>query len=299
MDEFKMAPQVESSAGTLRIQKKISGRIHDFDLISLVRVLCHIGYAMEEIIFESDNSLCSQAGLIQQVRFLKDPTKQVIISLNMGLLSAQSPLPSYFQKNIDKSLMDVTAFYEFIGYFDHILMFQFLKSVYPELNLNPAFDLQSLKETTLGMLDIKCLTTLDWLFRLVFPELEVRVEKGLVLRQVTMVPLILGKAVLGENSVFGDQTKIMVSGRNVTLFSMDELSDLGKPWPKEIKERLKSHIFPILRNMGVDLQVSLVIESQKQWARLHTDTYLGYDKITGGTEQYKRIRIFKGHLSPN
>ena len=287
----------ESPERLYRIQDKISRRLHQFDIISLMRQLFYLGYHADNIVFRSYNSQCSQAGLIQGIRFVSEPSKQVFITLNMGLLSPQNPLPSYFQKNIDKSMMDVKAFYEFIGYFDHSLMMEFFKAVYPELNLNPAFDPESLKSTMIRMLDLRACTTLDWLFRLVFPELEVSIEKIPVLRQVSMVPLTLGQAVLGENAVFGDKTRITVSGRKVTLFCQEELTSTGNPWPKEIEKRLKHQVFPLLSSIGVDLQVSLIIKSQKQWARLHHDTYLGYDKIRGGTDQYKQIRIFKGHLS--
>lgn len=280
-----------------KIQEKISGRLHDFDIISLLRLLFYLGYSPEDITFKSYNSLCSQAGLIRKIRFVTHPSSSVVITLDMGLLSAQSPLPSYFQKNIERSLIDVKAFYEFIGCFDHLLMSEFFKCVYPELNLNPVFEVDALKSTMIRMLDLRSCTTLDWIYRLVFPELEVCIEKAAVLRQVSMVPLTLGRAILGENAVFGDQTKIMVSGRRVTLYASEELTDTGDPWPREIKNRLRLQVFPILRTIGLDIEVSLVIMSQKQWAKLHQETYLGYDKIRGGSDQYKQIRIFRGYLS--
>ena len=113
-----------------KIEAKISRRKHDFDMISLLRLLLFIGYLPEEIKFKSYNSLCSQASLIKKIQFQHAPVKTVIITLNMGLLSAQGTLPNYFQKIIDKGMMDVQSFYEFIGYFDHSLMYDFFRYVY-------------------------------------------------------------------------------------------------------------------------------------------------------------------------
>jgi hypothetical protein len=280
-----------------KIEAEIARRKHDFDMISLLRLLAFIGYLPEEILFKSYNSLCSQAGLIKRIRFDHEPVKHVTITLNMGLLSAQGTLPNYFQKEIDKGMMDVRSFYEFIGYFDHSLIYNFFRYVYPELNLTRMVNLEQVKSNYLQMLDFRSCATLDWMFRLVFPELEVCVDKCTFPRIVPMRPLKLGHAVLGGNAVFGDKTSIPVSGRNVTLFCDKDLTPTGEPWPMEIKNRLKQQVFPLLHTTGIDLQVSLIIKSQKQWARLHQDSYLGYDKVRGSNDRYKQIRIFKGYVT--
>ena len=46
----------------------------------------------------------------------------------------------------------------------------------------------------------------------------------------------------------------------------------------------------------MDLEIVLIILTQKTWAKLQPDSYLGYDKIQGGEESYRRIRIFSGRL---
>ncbi len=279
-----------------RIEAEISVRKNEFDIISLLRVLFSIGYLPEEIFFKSYNSLCSQVGLIRDIKFYRKPVKNVTIILNMGLLSAQGTLPNYFQKFIDKGMMDVKSFYEFIGYFDHSMMYNFFQYVYPELNLNRLMNYDNMKSGYLQMLDLRSCSTLDWMFRQVFPELDVCVEKGVFPRKVSMKSLKLGYAILGGNAVFGDKTSVMVSGRRITLFCDNESTETGDPWPREIKKRLRMIIFPVLSVVGVDLEIILVITSQKQWVKLHQGSYLGYDKIRGGNDRYKRIRIFKGYI---
>ncbi len=280
-----------------KIEAEVSRRKHDFDMISLLRLLFFMGYSPEEITFKSYNSLSSQAGLIKKIQFQHEPFRNVTLTLNMGLLSAQSTLPSYFQKTIDKGMINLRSFYLFIGYFDHSLIYKFFESVYPELNLNRLGNMEQTKSNYIQMLDLRSSATLNWLFKLVFPELENCVEKCSFPRRVDMNPLKLGHTVLGGNAVFGDKTSIAISGRKVTLFCHEELTPQGHPWPSEIKKRLKKEVFPLLRTTGIDLQVTLVIKSQKQWVKLNRDSFLGYDKIRGNHDQYKQIKIFKGYVA--
>ncbi len=289
--------EINNAHSINEIEAEISKKKHNFDIISLLRLLFFIGYMPDEIIFKSYNTMCSQAGLIRKILFHHEPVKNVTIILNMGLLSAQGTLPNYFQKFIDKGMMDVKSFYEFIGYFDHSMMHSFFSYVYPELNLNDLIDFEHMKSGYLQMLDLKSCSTLDWIFRLVFPELEVWVEKGLFPKKISMKPLKLGHAILGGNAVFGNKTGIMVPGRTITLFSDEELTNNDYPWPKEIKKRLNETIFPLLSVIGIDLEIILVITSQKQWVKLHRGSYLGYDKIRGSSDRYKQIRIFKGYIA--
>jgi hypothetical protein len=74
------------------------------------------------------------------------------------------------------------------------------------------------------------------------------------------------------------------------------MTDTRVPWPKEIKNRLEDLIFPILQPTGIDLEISLILKSQKRWVRLHAETYLGYDRIRSVEDTYRRIRIFRGHI---
>lgn len=277
-------------------QRDIAQKIHHFDLISLLQLLQFIGYQPEEIQFKSNFSRSSQPSLIHHIEFHSEPTRRVVITLNLGLLSAQSPLPSYFLKKMDTGYVDTKSFVDFIGYFDHHLIRNYLLNIYPETNRALFPDWELTKRRYLQMLDLKSCSTLHWLFQLVFPELGVRAEKIALKRQLRTVHLKLGQTILGTGAIFGEKTDVPISGRRITLFSESESTNTGEPWPREIKWRLDDLIFPILRSVGMDLEIILVIRTQKSWAKLQTDSYLGYDKIRGGAEQYRRIRIFTGRL---
>jgi hypothetical protein len=279
------------------IELKIQAHKDDFDFISLLRLLNRIGYTSSSIRFKSYNSLVSQKGLIRKIQFKKKPEKIVVIILNLGLLGPQTPLPSYFQKMIDSGTMDVNAFFQFINFFDHPLIEDFLHHTIPERNQKLFPDWEKMKINYLKMLDLKSVSTVYWFLALDFPELELRVDKIAKKREITTTPFILGSAILGDTSTFGDKTVISVQGLKVTFFADEELNNQNVPWPREIKTRLKDRAFPIFSLAGMDITVLLVIKFQNTWARLQSNSYLGYDKIQGGKTQLRVIKIYNGYLA--
>lgn len=284
-------------ANTDAIEAEINAKRHKFDFWSLLRLLKLIGYETRQIRFRSYNTLVSQAGLIRRIRFRKAPKKTVEITLNMGLLSPQSPLPSYFQKMIDTGMMDLDAFFQFINFFDHPLISQFLQAVHPVSDPSLIKDWERTKLDYIKILDLKSPTTLYWFVSLFFPELELRVDKTESSREIFTNPFVLGSAILGDTATFGAKTNIIVQGVKITFFSEEERNNRGAPWPKEIRNRLEKYIFPTLSAVGMDIQIVLVIKYQRAWAKLERGSYLGYDKIRGGTNQLRTIKIFFGHLT--
>jgi hypothetical protein len=278
------------------LEENVSQRIHEFDIISLLRLLMTMNYSQEEIRFRSHNSICSQSGLIHGIMFRHEPVREAVITLNMGLLGVQSPLPSYFRKKMENEEAGRRSLVDFIGYFDHHLIRDYICNIYPEINrfFFPHWELT--KRRYLQILNLKSIGTLHWLFQTVFPEIVVQVENAMLSSDVQTRPVLLGKTVLGGDAVFGNKTSVAVQGRRVTLYSEEEMTDTQVPWPREIKNRLSSLVFPVLQPTGIDLEINLVLKSQKRWVRLHAETYLGYDRIQSGEDTYRRIRIFRGHI---
>ena len=278
------------------LERQISKRVHAFDIISLIRLLVSMGYSQDEIRFKSHNSLCSQPGLIHDITFRQKPLREVAIELNMGLLNAQSPLPSYFRRKIEDDVAGRRRFEDFMGFLDHHLIKDYIHNIYPEINRSyfPCWELT--KRRYIELLDLKSCTALHWLFQIVFPEIGVNVEKISLDREIRIIPIQLGNSALGNDAVFGRKAQVLVHGRRITLYSEDDVTDTQVPWPREIKNRLNGLIFPVLQPTGIDLEVNLVLKSQKRWAKLHQEAYLGYDRIRNGTESYRRINVFKGHI---
>jgi len=278
------------------LEKNVSRRIHEFDIISLLHLLMEMNYSPEEIRFRSHNSICSQSGLIHDILFQHEPVREAVITMNMGLLGVQSPLPSYFRKKMENEEADKGSLADFIGYFDHHLIRDYICNIYPEINnfFYPHWELT--KRRYLHILSLKSIGTLHWLFKKVFPEIGVQVENTVLSSNVQTRPVLLGKTTLGSDAVFGNKTSVPINGRRITFYSEEEMTDTQVPWPREIKNRLINLVFPVLQPMGIDLEILLVLKSQKRWVRLHAETYLGYDRIQSGEESYRRVRIFRGHI---
>lgn len=277
------------------LEQLIAKNVRRFDLICLVRALAHIGYSVDEIGLRSHFSLSSQASLIEAIEFRTEP-RQAIVTLNLGLLGGQSPLPSYMFKLVHTEAVEPQRFVDFMGYFDDRLLRRYLFAVYPEMDRSLFPNWETHKGGELQSLKLDSLSVLHWLARLIFPELQARVEKTTLSHRIEVGAPVLGKTKLGRRAVFGKRLDLPVLGRRISLVSDEENDPAGRPWPQEIERRLESLLFPILRNVGVDLEVWLVIRVQRSWLRLETGSYLGYEGIRGGKAQHRRVRVFSGRL---
>jgi hypothetical protein len=255
-----------------------------------------LGYYREQILFRSYYNLSSQSALLEEIEFRDTPTPHVIVYVNLGLLSVQTPLPSYFFKKLDQGSIDQESFADFLAFFDQHLLTGFILSVYPEINPDVFPDWQRAKRQFAGMLNLRSRTTLHWLFSLVFPELGVQVEKAVHSRRLQANDIVLGRSFLDGSSVFGGKTSAKVHGLRVALSSDDEYTSMRVPWPREIRERMEAMIFPLLKRVGIDIEVFLTISSQKSWAKLNAESFLGYDMIKGGRAQHRRVPIYLGYL---
>jgi hypothetical protein len=277
------------------IETRIVQHSWRFDPISLLMLLDYLGYGMDEILFCSHFSNCSQTRLVEGIKFHESPRK-VVITLNIGLLGGQSVLPNYLFKQVDNGSVDSELFAKFFGYFDDQLLRRFLFAIYSEFDQTFTQSWESRKNASLYTLKLDSITTLHWLTQLVFPELQVRVEKRTLKRNITLNSPILGKCHLSHQTVFGKRKEMLVPGKYITLITDEENFTNGQPWVHEINNRLQNLIFPLLRNVGVDLEIWLVIQTQGSALSLKQNSYLGYENIFSDKLQVRRIRIFSGYL---
>jgi hypothetical protein len=276
------------------VEARMRARVREFDIVALLELLAHLGYRREEVLLRSHLSSTTQVGLIHDIEFRKHPLRQVVITLNMGLLSPHSPLPSYFFQLLESANVDEDAMTAFVGFFDHAILSEFLASIYPESNAAVFRNWEGTKRSHLSLLSTRSLSTLHWLFQGVFPELGVVASHGTLTRKVRVEPIRLGFAVLGKGGALGGISTVPVPGLEVMLFCDEDYTDQDKPWADEIRRRLASVIFPILEEANVDLRVMLTIRSQRGWAQLGPGSYLGFDRIRGGAERNRVIVVHKG-----
>jgi hypothetical protein len=271
-------------------RERVRAHVWRFDLASLLALLHSKGYRWDELRFSSHASTRSQGSLIENIE-IDDEPRQVRITLNLGLLGAQSPLPSYFWKELDAGTVDATAFMHFVGFFDHLVIARHVLATHPELDAQLFPDEQRARGEEVQLLNLRSSATLHWLFAQVFPELDVRVEPITKQRLLGVGALCLGSAVLGEGT-FGSRAPVTEPGRRVTLHSDDERAGSGRPWPIEVRARLAENVLPLLHHLGLALEVFLVIREQQSWARLTRGSHLGYDQLRGGAHTPLRIKLY-------
>lgn len=277
------------------LENRIVHNIWRFDPFSLLILLAHLGYRMDEILFRSYFSLCSQSRLLESIEFHSSPRK-VVITLNLGLLAGQSVLPNYLFKQVHNNTIDAQRFADFFGYFDDRLLRRFLLAIYPEIDETIFHRWEDKKKAALNTLRLDSIATLHSLAQLVFPELQVRVEQVTLQRSIDLGAPILGKTRLGYQAVFGKIKKLPVSGKRITLITDEDNFVRDQPWPLEIGRRLQDLLFPALQSVDLHLEIWLVIRTQGSHLGLKQNSYLGYENMLSDKLQPRRIRIFSGHL---
>ena len=276
------------------IEERIIEHCYRFDPINLLLVLNYFGYDIDDVLFRSHFSTSSQSRLIVSIEFQSDP-KKAIITLNMGLLGGQSLLPNYFYKKVDENEIDDRRFSEFFRFFDDRLLRRFILAIYPEFDRNIVPNWEERKRATLKTLKLDSMANLHWLTQLIFPELQVRVEKATMQRSIDSGAPILGKTQLGYQSVLGKIKKIPVLGKRITLISNEDKFN-NKSWPEEIEFRLNNLMWPTLQGIDFDLEIWLIIRFQNSWLSLKETSYLGYENIVSDENKVRKIRIFSGRL---
>ena len=279
------------------LERDIARRAPEFDPMALVRVLVEAGYAPEEIFFRSNPTDASAVSLVASVQFHSLPPRRVVVTMNLGLLGPQSPLPSYFKQILASGEVDEGSFLEFLHFFDHNLIRAQLEAAEPELSTRVIADFDQTKRNYLRLMGLGSPTTLHWLFKLVFPELGVNVSRGTMSRIVALDGIRLASSRLGGSGVMGGRSRIPVAGFAVTLYCDEEHSDFGHPWVEEVRRRLDSLAFPALADASLDLRVSLVIRSEKVFARLSHTSYLGFDRIRGGKRRNREVLVWNGEVT--
>jgi hypothetical protein len=259
------------------IEGRVVQRARDFSLPALLDVLEMLDYRPDEIEFGGVLSYGHPSSLVQSVQFISAPRRMVHVALNMGLLSAQSPLPSYFLKYAEN--MEGDSLIEFLGYFDHHLLKRRAAALYPERDRTLFADWAESQAQLLQLVGLTAPSTLYWLFQRVYPELGIEVRRSTEHKPLSAEGVVLGNAKLGEACAFGGGTTVPVGGLEVTLYSEEETTPTGLAWPVEASQRLRRQVFSALGETDVYLTVHLVILEQSSWLAIEDERYLGFEPL--------------------
>ncbi|WP_224249589.1 hypothetical protein [Hyalangium gracile] len=277
------------------VEQRIRERIRAFDIPALLDVLAASGYGDAEIEYRSHRTTVHQSHLVHDIQFFQKPHKRVIITVNMGLFSAQSPLPSFLMRTMDQ--LDHDRLERFIGYFDHLLLQECFAGLYPERSeaLLPGW--AGAADDRLRLLRPTCPSTLHWLFSKTYPEAEISVRREVRHQQVPAKEMRLGASALGEGDSMGGFASIPTGGVEVKIHCGEPFSSSGAPWAVEAGRRFESDLLPLLSESVFMLTVVLVMNEQEGILRLERASHLGYDALQEPALQAQQVLLFSGETS--
>jgi hypothetical protein len=102
--------------------------------------------------------------------------RRAVVTINVGLLGTESPLPSYMLKLADASTDRLVPFFE---YFDHTLLRSRMRMLWPERDSELGLDWSRTRRDISKLVRMDSPAMAHWLFRHIYPELEVSVRRQL------------------------------------------------------------------------------------------------------------------------
>ncbi|MDC0713583.1 hypothetical protein POL68_34275 [Stigmatella sp. ncwal1] len=277
------------------LEQRIRERIRSFDIPALLEVLGTSGYGDAEIEYRSHRTTLHQAHLVHDIQFIPQPRKRVVITVNVGLLSAQSPLPSFLMRAMDQ--LDHERLERFVGFFDHRLLQECFAGLHPERDeaLLPGWP--EAARDRLRLLSPTCPSTLHWLFSKAFPEAELSVRREARKQRLPAREMRLGASALGEGDSMGGFASVATGGIEVKIHCSEPLASSGIPWAVEARRRFDADVLPLLSDKVLMLNVVLVLREQESVLRIERDSHLGYDPLKGVPPQAQHVLLFSGDTS--
>jgi hypothetical protein len=270
-----------------------------FDLKPLLDLLLAKGYPREEILFESVHE-GESSRLIEAVSFRKKPHRAVVISVNLGLLGDNTLLPGYFFQELEGIPHERgEPFYEFIRFFDHGLIENFRRALYPEDDRGVYRDWNKVLGSFFRMLGPASVSTLHWLAQIYFPELGVRVARWAFADSSDAHAFRTGESLLDGTGILGRKYQSDAPGLSLDLFAEEETDARGRAWPNVVRLRLNEMMLPLLAPFNIPLIVKLKVLFHASWVRVDMPFslehgYLGYERIQGEAEQGHTTLIYRG-----
>jgi hypothetical protein len=284
-----------------QLQQRIRELIHRFDVPALLDALLSMGYGEEQIEFMSNPVLTHRGSLLEDIEFLDNPPR-VLILANLGLLSGQGPIPSYFYQLLSEQRD--ASMTEFLWFFDNALLRQRFQGLFPERDRQVMPDWGEVKRLQLALLQLGAPVGMHWLFRQVYPELPVSIRRSIQKRRVRTEGAKLGESSLGSGCAFGGFTLVPVGGIDVRLLCEEWETPAGRPWAHVAEQRLSRLIMPALESTDLFLTVTLVFLDRQSYAKLAAQHFLGYEPIAAPPSEdqlppAQQVILFQGEIGSN
>jgi hypothetical protein len=270
----------------------LAARAHEFEGAALLDALHDLGYEDEDIVLCSRQSMVRPNALVHELRFERVPQRRVVVTLNLGLLGCESPLPSYILKLNESSTDRLVPFFE---YFDHSLLRSRLRMQWPERDPELGCDWASTRRNVSKLVRMDSPATAHWLFRHVYPELDVSVRRQPTRRTIATEPVVLGRTAIGDGSALGGVTDVLCGGLAATIVTTNPLTTTGQPWQEEAARRLRDQLLPQIIDSEMGLTVTLVIRDRPSFLMLSPSSFLGLQPLVSGSSATK-VLVFDGPI---
>jgi hypothetical protein len=270
--------------GTL--SEQIQSKLADFDLLALLRLLKMEGYESQNFWFSSHESLSSQDRLIAGVTLINE---RALISINLGLLGVHSPLPSAVFQQLDKAAVKQRSLSDFLKFFDHLLILNYLGNLYPQINTEFFSDWEKTNFDYLQVQNMHSKSSLFWLFQVAYPEFDISLSNDKFIDSSETESIYLGRLILGDESHFGGESKFSKPSIHIHLRLMCEDFQPNLNWAKEALKRLDELIYPLLNGLEVCLKITFSLGEHSNSLHLLPTSSLGYEALQ--TTELKALQL--------
>lgn len=277
-------------------EERVRQSARRFGIKPLIDLLLAHGYRREQLLFES-NREGGATSLVHAVEF-RTGGADVLITVNLGLLGDNALLPSYVLREVERS-PDPQRFYDFIRFFDHRLIDNYVRASWPEDDPHVYGDYTLLCRAALKLVGLDSVSSLHWFVQHLFPELGVRVRRGAFPSSTHSHACRTGISRLDGSSVIGRLYETEAQGFLIELVSDEEAYDHKLTWAAVVRSRLHERCLPVLEPFRLPVRVVLTVLSHASWARLEsaseeTTGYLGYDRVMAKTDSRHSVVIWSG-----
>lgn len=275
---------------TQSIKRRIEKEVGRFDIFALMSLLKYYGYNSKDIRLVGHPGLESQPRFIKSIEFIDN---YIVLTLYFGLGGANGVLPSYFLKMVDCEVIDEKHFSELIQFFDQYILGTWLEGMMPEKHIQSLGQHRWLRSAQ----NFRSLSSLNWLFGVVFPEHQIRVSRIRVNLSLSNRPAVIGRSKVGLEMILGDKMPVLAYSYKVMLISDLENNTKDVPWHLVIRQRVSKYILPVLNGLDLHLDIWMAVRTTRSWVRLLDEgNYIGYDRLKGRENDFKKIMIYSGFI---
>lgn len=283
-------PAPESGPAALAaLEAAIRHRASAFDAPALIALLRE-RLPDHPIRFRCRPSLSTRSAIVHDVSIAPD---HVEVTLNLGLRSSTSPMPSYFLEMLAHPRAG-PALEGVLAILDDRLLRDRVAALLPEHSERLLPRAADVRRDALALARPASPLALHWILEKVYPELAVSVRRAPIRRGMPAQDPRLGQAVLGF-AALGGEAEVATPGLDAILVTEESTTWSGEPWIAEARRRLEARVLPALRDTGLHLRAILLDREADGRLELLNASHLGFEPIVRARPP-KATLLFEGRV---